>query len=96
MPRSPLVVKKGSRQRRRGVFVHADAGVGHSELHGAQGFIDFDDAGAQGEPAAVGHRIDGIEDQVGQGHAQLAFHAHDGWGLGRRGRVSSSMTTPRC
>ena len=55
------------------VVIHADAGVG--DLH--QHVPRVRRARAQRECAALGHRIDGIEDEIGERLANLAFRAHD-------------------
>ncbi len=76
VPRVPLVVKKGSRQRRRVVLVHADAGIDDFELHDLPARA-FGQARAQRKRPALGHGVDRIEHQVDQCIAHLAFHGRD-------------------
>ena len=80
MPRSPLVVKNGSRQRRR-VSSSMPTPVSRRPRR-SRASAPRCGAGrraprAQRQRAAVGHRVDGVEDQVGQRLAHLAFDAQD-------------------
>ena len=67
------------------VLVHADAGVAHLDDHavpfcGGRAVATFgrrDRARAHCQHAALRHRIDGIEDQVGQRLAHFALDAED-------------------
>ena len=65
-----------------GLLVHPDSGIGDLHVHMARRIVSAataagDEAGAQGESTAIGHGIDGIENEIGEGVAQLAFRAHD-------------------
>jgi len=44
-------------------------------------------AGSQGEPPAIGYRIDSVEDQVDERFPDLAFHREDGRQV--RGKLAS-------
>ena len=81
MPRSPLVVKNGSRQRRRVSSSMPTPVSRHFDAH-VRGFVAVvrdavGDARAHGERAALRHGVDGVEDEIGERIADLAFRAHD-------------------
>ena len=72
----PLVVKERFETTAARFFVHADAGVGdfNPDLAGFTDALIFPPTGigAQHDLATIGHRIDGIKDEVGDGFAQFA------------------------
>ena len=80
MPRSPFVVKNGSRQRRR-LLVHADAVVAHLDPHLVLPLVlavrTAQELRAQRQRAAGGQRVDGVEDEIDQGFADFALDARD-------------------
>jgi hypothetical protein len=55
------------------VLVHADAGIADFDFHVTAG----ERAGAHREGAALGHRIDGIEHEIGQRLADFTLRSHD-------------------
>ena len=74
MPSSPLVVKNGSKMRLAHLLRHADAGVGHGD----------DDVAViaaarvrMRQRAALRHRVDRVQDEVGDDLVQLGRAAHD-------------------
>ena len=73
MPRSPLVVKNGSRQRRR-----VSSSMPTPESTTSSCTVSRGAARPHGQRAAVRHRVDGVEDEVGQRIANLAFLPEDG------------------
>ena len=78
MPRSPLVVKKGSRQRRRvSSSMPTPVSLTSTMTDGVAARVGCDDARREREHAAFGHRVDGVEDQIGERFADLALDAHD-------------------
>ena len=95
VPRSPLVVKNGSRQRRRvsssmPMPVSATSTCDHARAASGRACC------AACTDAAVGHGVDGIEDEIGQRLADFAFDAHDRRQVVAPVRCSISITTPRC
>ena len=74
MPRSPLVVKNGSRQRLLRGFAHADAVVLELDDHVVVARVE---PGVQGDRAAVGQGVHGIEQQVGERVTHLVLRAED-------------------
>jgi hypothetical protein len=60
------------------LFVHADTRVAHRELHARCAIGQHGAPGPQGERAALGHGVHGIEHEVGHGVADLALH-HKHW-----------------
>ena len=78
VPRSPLVVKNGSRQRRRvSSSMPTPVSVTSTQTTAASVAAADRDARAQRQRAALGHGIDGVEDEVGERVADLAFRADD-------------------
>src|SRR5690606_18837179 len=63
------------------LFVHAAAGVLYLEVDEA-GIIGVA-ARAQRHRPALGHRVDGVENKIGERLAELAFNAFDGEWFGR-------------
>src|SRR6202021_652781 len=78
VPRSPLVVKNGSRQRRRvssSMPIPVSLTSSNTWRVGGAGGGGARHARAHFEHAAVRHRIDGIEDEIGQCIADLIVGA---------------------
>ena len=92
VPRSPLVVKNGSMQRRR-VSSSMPMPLSATSICTASAAVSRTALGAQRQRAALRHGIDGVEHQVGQRVAQLHFVAHD---IGQRRREILAQLDARC
>ena len=91
VPRSPLVVKNGSRQRRR-VSSSMPMPVSVTSSRTRRAVCAVLEARAQRQRAAFRHRVEGVENEVDQRLAHLALDAQD---HGRSSRVRRAQLDRR-